>query len=66
VPTDVDSRLADLEIRYTHLERQVTELGEVVFEQQRTIDGLVRQLKSATAEIAQLTGPVTNEKPPHY
>jgi uncharacterized coiled-coil protein SlyX len=62
----MESRLVDLEVRYTHLERQVAELSEVVFEQQRTIDGLLRQLTSAKAEIAQLGEPATNEKPPHY
>jgi uncharacterized coiled-coil protein SlyX len=62
----MESRLTDLEIRYTHLERQVAELSEVVYEQQRTIDGLLRQLTATKAEIAQLSAPVTNEKPPHY
>ncbi|HVV49428.1 MAG TPA: SlyX family protein [Polyangia bacterium] len=62
----MESRLTDLEIRYTHLERQVAELSEVVFAQQRTIDGLLRQLTATAAEIAQLSAPVTNEKPPHY
>lgn len=62
----MDSRLTDLEVRYTHLERQVAELSEVVFAQQRTIDGLVRQLTATKAEIAQLTPQAANEKPPHY
>jgi uncharacterized coiled-coil protein SlyX len=62
----MESRLTDLEIRYTHLERQVAELSEVVFEQQRTIDGLLRQLTATKAEIAQLSEPVANDKPPHY
>jgi uncharacterized coiled-coil protein SlyX len=62
----MESRLTDLEIRYTHLERQVAELNEVVVAQQRTIDGLVRQLTATKAEIAQLSAPLTNEKPPHY
>ena len=62
----MDSRLTDLEIRYTHLERQVAELSDVVFAQQRAIDGLLRQLTATKAEIAQLSAPVTNEKPPHY
>ena len=62
----IESRLTDLEVRYTHLERQVAELSEVVFAQQKAIDGLTRQLTSAKAEIAQLSAPVTNEKPPHY
>jgi uncharacterized coiled-coil protein SlyX len=62
----MESRLVDLEVRYTHLERQVAELSEVVFAQQRTIDGLLRQLSSTNAELAQLSAPMTNEKPPHY
>jgi uncharacterized coiled-coil protein SlyX len=62
----MESRLVDLEVRYTHLERQVAELSDVVFAQQRAIDGLVRQLSSAKAELAQLSAPMTNEKPPHY
>jgi uncharacterized coiled-coil protein SlyX len=62
----MESRLVDLEVRYTHLERQVAELSEVVFAQQRAIDGLLRQLSSAKAELAQLTAPVTNDQPPHY
>jgi uncharacterized coiled-coil protein SlyX len=62
----MESRLTDLEVRYTHLERQVAELSEVVFAQQRAIDGLVRQLAATKAEITNLSAPVTNEKPPHY
>jgi uncharacterized coiled-coil protein SlyX len=62
----MESRLVDLEIRYTHLERQVADLSEVVFEQQRTIDGLLRQLSSTRSEIAQLSAPMTNDNPPHY
>jgi uncharacterized coiled-coil protein SlyX len=62
----MESRLTDLEVRYTHLERQVADLSEVVFAQQRAIDGLLRQLTATKAEIAQLSPPVTNERPPHY
>ena len=62
----MESRLVDLEVRYTHLERQVAELSDVVFAQQRTIDNLLRQLSSTKADLAQLSEPVTNEKPPHY
>jgi uncharacterized coiled-coil protein SlyX len=62
----MESRLVDLEVRYTHLERQVAELSDVVFAQQRAIDSLVRQLSSTKADLAQLSEPLTNEKPPHY
>ncbi|HEY4392950.1 MAG TPA: SlyX family protein [Polyangia bacterium] len=62
----MESRLTDLEVRYTHLERQVAELSEVVYAQQRALDGLLRQLAATKAELAQLSAPVTNDKPPHY
>jgi uncharacterized coiled-coil protein SlyX len=62
----MESRLVDLEVRYTHLERQVADLSEVVFAQQRAIDSLLRELNSTRSELAQLSAPVTNDKPPHY
>ena len=62
----MESRLTDLEVRYTHLERQVAELSEVVYAQQRALDGLLRQFTATKAELAQLSAPVTNDKPPHY
>jgi uncharacterized coiled-coil protein SlyX len=62
----MESRLVDLEVRYTHLERQVGELSEMVFEQQKTIDGLLRQFAATKAQLTQLSSPVTNEPPPHY
>jgi uncharacterized coiled-coil protein SlyX len=59
----VESRLVDLETRYTHLERQVADLSEVVFEQQKIIEVLRRQL----AELRDRGGEVTsNDPPPHY
>ena len=62
----MESRLVDLEVRYTHLERQVAELSDVVFAQQQAIDSLLRQLSSTKADLAQLSEPASNEKPPHY
>jgi uncharacterized coiled-coil protein SlyX len=62
----MESRLVDLEVRYTHLERQVAELSDVVFAQQQAIDSLLRQLSSTKADLAQLSEPLTNDKPPHY
>ena len=64
--SNAESRLMELEVRYTHLERQLSELSEVVFGQQRTIDGLIQQLKATRAQLVQVSAPVTNEKPPHY
>ena len=62
----MESRIVDLEVRYTHLERQFAELSEVVFSQQRAIDGLLRRLDAAKSELSELRAPVTDEKPPHY
>lgn len=56
----------DLEVRYTHLERQFAELSEVVFSQQRAIDNLLRRVAATKSELSELRAPVTDEKPPHY
>ena len=40
---DLEARLTDLEIRYTHQARLVEELDGVVVEQQRLIDRLVAE-----------------------
>jgi uncharacterized coiled-coil protein SlyX len=61
----MESRLVDLEVRYTHLERQVAELNQVVFEQQRIIDVLRKQVQAVNARVDQ--GESTpHERPPHY
>ncbi len=62
----MDKRLVDLEIRYTHLERQVSELSQVVFEQQRTIDALSKQLLDLRGRIAGQDEAPVPERPPHY
>ena len=63
----VSARLTELELKYMRLERHVEELSGVVAEQQKTIDALVGELRSATARLRDLgdaAPPV--EKPPHY
>ncbi|HEY5372492.1 MAG TPA: SlyX family protein [Polyangiaceae bacterium] len=62
----MDPRVVDLEIRYSHLERQLAELNQVVFEQQKTITQLQQQLLSLRTRVTGLDGPMDNEKPPHY
>jgi uncharacterized coiled-coil protein SlyX len=64
--SSLESRLVELEVRYTHLERQFVELSEIVFTQQQTIDGLLRQLAAAKAQLTQLSDPVLDDAPPHY
>ena len=61
-----DARLVDLESRYTHLERQVAELSQVVFEQQKTIEALRRKVLDVHARLGDLAEPTPNDKPPHY
>jgi uncharacterized coiled-coil protein SlyX len=56
----------ELETRYAHLERQVAELSEVVFEQQRSLDALRAQLRMMNARLEQPGDAPANEEPPHY
>jgi uncharacterized coiled-coil protein SlyX len=62
----MEPRLVDLEVRYTHLERDVSELSQVVFEQQRTIDQLKKELAETRREVFAVGQPIRNEPPPHY
>jgi SlyX protein len=62
----MENRLVDLEIRYAHLERQLQELSEVVFAQQRQLDALTKQLKQFQSQLLEPNEAVPNEKPPHY
>lgn len=64
---DPDGRLTDLEMRYTYLERTISELDEVVVELRRRLERAERELslvKHTALEHAGETPP--NEKPPHY
>jgi len=61
----MESRLIALETRYMHLERQVAELSQVVFEQQRTIDRLTKELSFLRARLSGVEGG-PGEPPPHY
>lgn len=62
----MQTRLVDLEVRYTHLERQVAELNQVVFEQQKAIDALRKQVMAVNARVDQQGEPTPNDRPPHY
>ncbi len=61
-----EDRLVDLEIRYTHLERQLAELNQVVVDQQRTIDGLLKQMGALATRVGELGDAQPSERPPHY
>jgi len=62
----MEGRLVDLEIRYTHLERQYAELSQAVFDHQKQIEALLRELRALQHRLHDLGEPVANEKPPHY
>jgi SlyX protein len=62
----MESRLVTLEVRYTHLERQVEELSQVVFAQQKALDRLIKELAMLRASAAGVENGRGNERPPHY
>jgi SlyX protein len=64
-----DARLDNLEEKYAHLERLVNELSEVVWRQQRELDGLKTQLKGVRERLDAEPGLVDaarQDVPPHY
>jgi uncharacterized coiled-coil protein SlyX len=62
----METRFTELEIRYSHLERQVADLSDVVFGQQKIIESLQRELANIRVKVRDLGDPVVDEKPPHY
>jgi uncharacterized coiled-coil protein SlyX len=62
----MESRLVALEVRYTHLERQVEELSQVVFTQQKVIDRLTQELAAWRSRAAGVEDGPGLERPPHY
>ncbi len=62
----MEERLVDLEIRYTHLERQLDELSQVVFEQHKLLERMANDLAALRSRIAASEGDAPDEPPPHY
>jgi uncharacterized coiled-coil protein SlyX len=62
----METRFTELEIRYSHLERQFAELSDVVFGQQKAIESLERELAKIRVRLRDLGDTVVDEKPPHY
>lgn len=65
-----DTRLTEVEIRYTYLEQLVRDLSQVIHEQQQTIVALTTRLERVEQLIAEALqepgGQLPHEKPPHY
>ena len=62
-------RIDELEARFTLQERQINELSEVLWAQQRQLDQLQRlvgQLEEKLGGDAGLVDAKADEKPPHY
>lgn len=70
----METRLVDLELRYMQLERQLSELNDVVYQQQKQMDGMRTELVALRARVHALSEPGSMEaeesleaaKPPHY
>jgi SlyX protein len=62
----MDERLVTLEVRYTHLERQIEELSQVVFQQQKLVDRLTTELASVRKAVTGVRAGSGDEPPPHY
>jgi uncharacterized coiled-coil protein SlyX len=62
----MESRLVALEVRYTHLERQVEELSQVVFFQQKVIDRLTQEVAAWRSRASGVEDGPGLERPPHY
>jgi SlyX protein len=62
----MDERVVALEVRYTHLERQVDELSQVVFEQQKLIDGLTKEILLLRKSLDGVKAGSGDDRPPHY
>lgn len=65
------NRLDELEARYTLQQDQIEQLSQVVWEQQRSLDALVAEVRRLRERLQGLGGssPLTgaeDEKPPHY
>jgi uncharacterized coiled-coil protein SlyX len=62
----MEERLVALEVRYTHVERQVDELSRVVFEQHKVIDRLTKELTVLRKSLGGVKVGSGDEPPPHY
>jgi len=68
----LSDRITALEELFTHLQRTVADLDQVIIEQQKTIDVLRLEIERQALTISQLSSALTeprtieDDKPPHY
>jgi SlyX protein len=60
---EMEQKLMDLEVRYTHQQAWIDDLNQVVREQGDVITAIREELERLRENIKQ---GVSNEKPPHY
>lgn len=67
--SELESRLQNLEMRFTYQERFLDELNVIITDQQKQIERLVNQVKHLTEKQNRLpdhSEEITNPPPPHY
>lgn len=66
------TRVTDLEMLFTHLQRTVHDLDQVLVQQQRRFDAMEQTLRRLTHDLESVSGVVeprrdpVEERPPHY
>lgn len=66
---DDESRIVELELRYMQQQELLQQLNEVMYAQQRELDGLRAEVESLKKKLEGEPGLVDarqQEKPPHY
>ena len=64
-----EERLAELEVKCAYLEKTVSELSDVLWQQQRALDALQDQYRTLKDKVGADPGLVDasrNDRPPHY
>ncbi|MBN2197077.1 MAG: SlyX family protein [Polyangiaceae bacterium] len=59
-------RILVLEERYSHAQKLLADLSDVLYGQQRTIDQLEARLRRLEQQLGELVPDLPHEKPPHY
>ncbi len=71
-PAELAARITELEVLFTHLQKTIQELNQVILQQARQADRLAARLSQLTADYGTLSsGPPVErnpleERPPHY
>ena len=69
---ELSARVTELEVLFTHLQKTIQELNQVILQQGRQTDRLATQLSQLSADYGTLAaGPPVErnpmeERPPHY